>query len=387
MVEMGGLEPPTPYMRSKGFPDPADRDLHARELLDEAAARRPDRDHPPARAAGGDRARRPRAVRLYPIYHPAAALYTPRMLETLREDFARLPELLGARPAAAASRRLPPPEPGERCSPSRRRRPVPHGGRRAAAAEPRLAERRPARPVLGRSARPVQTYVQPRPDGKPLQRRDFPGMRRKNCRPGPKVVAQAADEDPVSIPPGVNDRPAPHSPAGRSFLTAEAAARGQALESRGWPCAACETAGPAGDRIARRASSQRGLRDGRRRARARRARRRQDDARARRRAGARRRRPRDEPHLQRSATATAARDVTVSHLDLYRLAGLERRGARRCWPTTSARAGSRSSSGRRSGEGELAGARLRVTLSHGGGDRARGRARGACDGGERGSAA
>jgi DNA polymerase len=35
-----------------------------------------------------------RAVRLYPIYHPAAALYTPRILETLREDFARLPELL-----------------------------------------------------------------------------------------------------------------------------------------------------------------------------------------------------------------------------------------------------------------------------------------------------
>jgi DNA polymerase len=35
-----------------------------------------------------------RAVRLYPIYHPAAALYTPRMLATLREDFARLPELL-----------------------------------------------------------------------------------------------------------------------------------------------------------------------------------------------------------------------------------------------------------------------------------------------------
>jgi uracil-DNA glycosylase family 4 len=35
-----------------------------------------------------------RAVRLYPIYHPAAALYTPSMLETLREDFARLPALL-----------------------------------------------------------------------------------------------------------------------------------------------------------------------------------------------------------------------------------------------------------------------------------------------------
>jgi uracil-DNA glycosylase len=35
-----------------------------------------------------------RSVRLYPIFHPAAALYTPRMLETLREDFTRLPELL-----------------------------------------------------------------------------------------------------------------------------------------------------------------------------------------------------------------------------------------------------------------------------------------------------
>ena len=35
-----------------------------------------------------------RTVRLYPLFHPAAALYTPRMLETLREDFSRLPELL-----------------------------------------------------------------------------------------------------------------------------------------------------------------------------------------------------------------------------------------------------------------------------------------------------
>jgi uracil-DNA glycosylase len=39
-----------------------------------------------------------RAVRLFPIYHPAAALYTPSMLETLRADFALLPELL-AQPA------------------------------------------------------------------------------------------------------------------------------------------------------------------------------------------------------------------------------------------------------------------------------------------------
>jgi uracil-DNA glycosylase family 4 len=45
-----------------------------------------------------------RCVLLYPIYHPAAALYTPRMLEVLKSDFARLPELLGREVA-------PPPEP------------------------------------------------------------------------------------------------------------------------------------------------------------------------------------------------------------------------------------------------------------------------------------
>jgi uracil-DNA glycosylase family 4 len=34
-------------------------------------------------------------VLLYPLYHPAAALYTPAMLKVLEEDFRRLPELLG----------------------------------------------------------------------------------------------------------------------------------------------------------------------------------------------------------------------------------------------------------------------------------------------------
>jgi uracil-DNA glycosylase family 4 len=36
-----------------------------------------------------------RQVLLYPLYHPAAALYTPAMLKVLQEDFRRLPELLG----------------------------------------------------------------------------------------------------------------------------------------------------------------------------------------------------------------------------------------------------------------------------------------------------
>ncbi len=42
-------------------------------------------------------------VLLYPLYHPAAALYTPAMLNVLEQDFARLPELMG--------RELAPPKP------------------------------------------------------------------------------------------------------------------------------------------------------------------------------------------------------------------------------------------------------------------------------------
>src|SRR5207253_8882501 len=53
-----------------------------------------------------------RAVRLYPLYHPAAALYTPSMLETLRTDLHRIPELLAA--GAPEQPRLEPmPEPDE----------------------------------------------------------------------------------------------------------------------------------------------------------------------------------------------------------------------------------------------------------------------------------
>jgi uracil-DNA glycosylase family 4 len=47
-----------------------------------------------------------RAIRLYPLYHPAAALYTPSTLQTLRADFQRIPELLALGP-------LPQPEPVE----------------------------------------------------------------------------------------------------------------------------------------------------------------------------------------------------------------------------------------------------------------------------------
>jgi DNA polymerase len=67
----------------------------------------------------------PRAVRLYPLYHPAAALYTRSLLETLRADFARIPGLLAldppeqpappepALPAAAAGEATPADDPAD----------------------------------------------------------------------------------------------------------------------------------------------------------------------------------------------------------------------------------------------------------------------------------
>ena len=46
-------------------------------------------------------------VMLYPLYHPAAALYTPSMLAVLEADFSRIPELL-RRPGADAERAIVP---------------------------------------------------------------------------------------------------------------------------------------------------------------------------------------------------------------------------------------------------------------------------------------
>jgi uracil-DNA glycosylase len=55
-----------------------------------------------------------RAVRLYPLFHPAAALYTPMNVEVLQADFRRLPELLAMEPPPQpAPPEPPPPEPPE----------------------------------------------------------------------------------------------------------------------------------------------------------------------------------------------------------------------------------------------------------------------------------
>ena len=50
-----------------------------------------------------------RAVRLYPLFHPAAALYTRALLDTLRADFARLPALLALAPPQQPQRAAPQP--------------------------------------------------------------------------------------------------------------------------------------------------------------------------------------------------------------------------------------------------------------------------------------
>ena len=46
---------------------------------------------------------------LYPLFHPAAALYTRAMLATLEADFARIPQLLRGDPGAPAAVVTPPP--------------------------------------------------------------------------------------------------------------------------------------------------------------------------------------------------------------------------------------------------------------------------------------
>ena len=105
-------------------------------------------------------------TRLYPIFHPAAALYTPRTLETLREDFLALPSLL-ALPATAAATGVRGAARGRAAGGSSRRRRRPRRTRRRRAvgavltdggartprngggARDRWPRRRPSRPARG----------------------------------------------------------------------------------------------------------------------------------------------------------------------------------------------------------------------------------------------
>ncbi len=79
----------------------------------------------------------PRTVRLYPLYHPAAALYTPSTLEMLRGDFLRIPEILklgppeplvppaGAEPSEPPVELEPPAPPAPRAAPEAAAAPPP----------------------------------------------------------------------------------------------------------------------------------------------------------------------------------------------------------------------------------------------------------------------
>jgi DNA polymerase len=88
---------------------------------------------PEVRALGG------RSVRIFPIYHPAAALYTPRMLETLREDFAQLRGLLALPPPAAPAAPAPEPPPMAAPAPAPEPPPPPPAPAPAPAPGPSLA--------------------------------------------------------------------------------------------------------------------------------------------------------------------------------------------------------------------------------------------------------
>jgi DNA polymerase len=52
-------------------------------------------------------------VTIFPIYHPAAALYTPAMLKVLEEDFAKIPAMLEreVEPVVSLADLVPDPEP------------------------------------------------------------------------------------------------------------------------------------------------------------------------------------------------------------------------------------------------------------------------------------
>ncbi|MCW3048681.1 MAG: hypothetical protein JWO74_2965 [Solirubrobacterales bacterium] len=80
-----------------------------------------------------------RAVRLYPVFHPAAALYTPANVELLRADFFRLPELLAMdpppQPVGADEPVIPVPHTEDDLAPATRAAPEPEPDPDVAAAQ------------------------------------------------------------------------------------------------------------------------------------------------------------------------------------------------------------------------------------------------------------
>ncbi len=123
-------------------------------------------------------------VLLYPIFHPAAALYTPRMLDVLQADFERLPELLGREVAAAPPVAL------------------------AAGARAR-ARRGPARPLLA----PARSRGELRAGSRAAVRRSETEAAGGAARPGARTPATSSASPASSAPAR---RPSSAAPAARS---------------------------------------------------------------------------------------------------------------------------------------------------------------------------
>ena len=235
-------------------------DLHARQILDEAAARRPDRASRSCTGRDEVITLGERDVRLYPLFHPAAALYTPSMLATrCARNFARIP--------------------GSGEDPPR----APSAARRELAPSPRRGSSR-RRPMSSGSSEGTTCNISSQ------------AARRRCARALPMKLVSC-----VSIPPAAPTGPRPFSRGPRRLRSSRDAARAtadrraprrRAIDSRVDDAArdqrrrGTEALGGFAARLSRGRGS-----------RSRRARRRQDNVRARRRAGARRARAGDEPDV------------------------------------------------------------------------------------------
>ena len=192
-----------------GRADPADGDLHARQLLDQAAARRPDGDHAAARPARGARRsagapcgcirssiRPPRSTRR------ACSRRCARTSRACRELLA-----LGApeQPVAVEPRAEPQPE----SAAADARATSGDGGCGHGAPTQQARRGRPARAVLDA---PLESTgcPWPRSDAESLQKGVFAGLSKCSGQ-GLKSVGPVADTGPVSIPPGVTTGPRPFS--------------------------------------------------------------------------------------------------------------------------------------------------------------------------------
>jgi uracil-DNA glycosylase len=132
---------------------------------------------------------------LYPIFHPAAALYTPANLATLKEDFLRLPELL----AHAA------PQPGEEAAP-------PPAAERPAWRPPERLQSHAPEPAVASPA-PALAFddASPSPDVAPQPAAPVPTDAPTAGFAPPEASvrpATATDDSPGAVP----DEPAPASP-------------------------------------------------------------------------------------------------------------------------------------------------------------------------------